>query len=181
MKLQLVALVTFATCAFAAPRPWCLRPSQPCWKLKRAVEAFNAPRSDEALQARSTGDLDLFANAAYDQLVYIAAQSEPDPEAFYELHSIHNGKRDDNNNQLRCNGGDTGCWQRAVQGFNAVEKRWCLRPSQPCWKTKRAAELILSARDGAEEACGDDDDECTNAKRHLDGLQNVARDIIDAF
>lgn len=193
MRLQLVALVTLATSAFAAPapQPWCMRPAQPCWKLKRAVDAINKHAADtlpphDGVQERAAAtptDLDLFAASAYDHLVHLAANASPDPDAFYEQHRLHSARRDDN--QLRCAGDGAACWARGAEQSGEVEKRWCMRPAQPCWKTRRAAESILNAGqeddDGASEECGADDGECANAKRHLDGLHQVAREIVKVF
>ncbi|KAJ4153832.1 hypothetical protein LMH87_010303 [Akanthomyces muscarius] len=146
-----------------------MRPAQPCWKLKRAVDAINKHAADtlpphDGVQERAAAtptDLDLFAASAYDHLVHLAANASPDPDAFYEQHRLHSARRDDN--QLRCAGDGAACWARGAEQSGEVEKRWCMRPAQPCWKTRRAAESILNAGqeddDGASEECGADDGE----------------------
>lgn len=165
-----------------------MRPAQPCWKLKRSVDAFNEHAADtDAVQERAettTADLDLFAASAYDHLVHLAANASPDPDAFYEQHRLHSeAKRGDN--QLRCASEGAACWARGAEQSGEVEKRWCMRPAQPCWKARRAAESILNSgqedAEEEEEECGADDGECANAKRHLDGLHQVAREIVKVF
>ncbi|KAJ6789901.1 hypothetical protein PWT90_03415 [Aphanocladium album] len=204
MKLLAILLFTAALGVLAAPapRPWCMQPSQPCWKIKRAVEALDEHTTSkavviqpaagrEAALAQATANINIFANAAFEHLAQLAAQAQAQtqtssqPESFVEQHITQNGKR---SAPLWCieKGEDALCWKRAVEQTSEIDKRWCLRPSQPCWKVKRAAESVLSARDednGAEaqEECAAGDAACLNAKRHLDDLHAVARTIIETF
>ncbi|OAA52838.1 mating pheromone precursor [Beauveria brongniartii RCEF 3172] len=176
MKLSLVMLATAATTVLAAPRPWCLRPGQPCWKLKRAVDALGEHAStpspvDDAVPAVGADNIGLFASGAHDRLVHLASQSSFDPADAAEFEKrwcMQNRK----------------CWKRNADEHGELAKRWCLRPGEPCWKAKRAAESVLNAGqeegDAQEQDCGDDG-ECSVAKRHLDGLHHVARAIVEAF
>ncbi|OAA60883.1 clock-controlled pheromone ccg-4 precursor [Cordyceps fumosorosea ARSEF 2679] len=181
MKFELAALAAFAATALATPQPSCFRPAQPCWKLKRSVEAFD----NSAHVARDAADIGVLGERAYDHLVELAARGAVDPRAFIAENG--NAKRDaeerDVDNEKRwCFRPAQPCWKRAVAEQDELAKRWCFRPAQPCWKAKRAAESILAARgDEDEEACADGDEGCANAKRSLDELHLVARAIVEAF
>ncbi|KAM3437604.1 hypothetical protein NHJ13734_004556 [Beauveria thailandica] len=203
MKLSLVMLATAATTVLAAPRPWCLRPGQPCWKLKRAVDVLGEPAStpspvdNNAVPAVGADNLGLFASGAHDRLLHLAAQASYDPAdadeaaAFERRWCTQNPKcwkrNVDEHGQLAkrwCLRPGEPCWKRGVDEHGDLAKRWCLRPGEPCWKAKRAAESVLNAGqeegDAQEQDCGDDG-ECSVAKRHLDGLHHVARAIVEAF
>ncbi|KAM3481334.1 hypothetical protein MY5147_000725 [Beauveria neobassiana] len=193
MKLSLVMLATAAATVLAAPRPWCMRPGQPCWKLKRAVDALGepAPSPVEPLDADNIG---LFASGAHDRLLHLAssdAANVDDEGAFEKRWCMQTPKcwklladEDGELSKRWCMRPGQPCWKRSVDEHGDLAKRWCMRPGQPCWKAKRAAESVLNAGqedgDAQEQDCGDDG-ECSVAKRHLDGLHHVARAIVEAF
>lgn len=99
MRFSLVSVLLTATCVLAAPapRPWCMRPSQPCWKAKRAVAAladavtlhtpFLSARHDDDSHASSsppgTEALNLYAAAAFEQLASHAAEMHDTPADLY--------------------------------------------------------------------------------------------------
>ncbi|TQW00915.1 hypothetical protein V2A60_001949 [Cordyceps javanica] len=191
MKFQIAAIAALAAGALAAPSP---APSAWSFKSKRAVEAFaeqaDAPLTEaEAIAARGADDMGLIASAAYDHLVHLASQGAADPEAFYEMYHIQTGGEGQVQARAEaekrwCLRPGHKCWKRSVEQQDELAKRWCFRPRQPCWKVKRAAEAILTARQGddvAEEACADGDEQCSNAKRHLDNLHQAAREIVEVF
>ncbi|ATY63712.1 clock-controlled pheromone ccg-4 precursor [Cordyceps militaris] len=182
MKFEFAALLALAATGLAAPSPWCTRPGQPCWKLKRAVEAVDAHADAEA----AADGMGLIASVAYDRLVELAAQGSPDPAAFYEQHRLQKSKRDVEAaaaiEKRWCTRPGEPCWKRAVEEQDELSKRWCLRPGQPCWKAKRAAESVLEAgQEDSTEECGEGDEQCSNAKRSLENLHQVARAIVEAF
>lgn len=262
MRLALVTALTITTCVLASPTPWpwCMRPSQPCWKVKRAVEAFDGAVS--TISARHTSknletvhdddSINFIASAAFDQLSDLVAQVSP-PESTVSKHSRSrdgsehtkglwclpgpakclpwdsiniddptgpphtnhdNNNKDDTIPRKRwCGRSDVSlgkrCWKDEYKALaqrrkgdeeHEVEKRWCMRPSQPCWKAKRAAESILNAgqeddesadaeevaEDGdsgveARNECGVESSECWRAKRDLNDLYSMARAIVEMF
>lgn len=199
MKLQFLLGAASIPCAVLAaptPHPWCMRPSQPCWKIKRAVDALHghstratttttiSGANRETALAKATSDINIFAAAAFEHLSRLAAQTLAASDALPDPALTKNDKRDA---PLWClqQGEDAICWKRAAEQVSEVEKRWCMRPSQPCWKVKRAAESILDADDDddgqTQQDCDADDSACSFAKRQLDDLHQVARAIVETF
>ncbi|KAM3503098.1 hypothetical protein MY11210_008836 [Beauveria gryllotalpidicola] len=142
MKLSLVVLATAATTVLAAPRPWCLRPGQPCWKVKRAVDALSEPAAtpspleNGAVPAVGADDVGLFASVAHDRLMYLAAQALSDPTSAYHKRSVEEGGDADEQSafEKRWCMQNPKCWKRAVDEHGGLSKRWCLLPAEPCWK-----------------------------------------------
>jgi len=193
--------------AIAGPNPqWCLIRGQPCWKVKRAAEAFGeAIQTSGGLEARdeSSSEDAMVAKRQVDALALAIAASQHNPVAYYSALGLGNQfsaekpteKRDANPQWCLIRG--QSCW-KAKRDANP---QWCLIRGQSCWKAKRAAEAVVNAieagenqprglpfnpeervkRDASAEAsCNAPDGACTLANRDLHAILNIARSIVDA-
>jgi hypothetical protein len=170
MKFVLLALVGMAAAAPEAT-PWCIRPGQPCWKVKRAAEAFTESLSSSnagGLLARApeaaggmAGRAAFAAKRSLGELAQYLALTQEDPYSYYTAFGFEDEdasaeetsteeKRDED--KRWCMRPGQPCWKRDAEANpEAVQedKRWCMRPGQPCWKAKRAAEAVLDIDAGA--------------------------------
>lgn len=108
------------------PQPWCLRPGEPCWKAKRAVEVFaNSVRSAGGIQARSDesdisnapGGAAYAAKRAVNELANVVALSSENPAEYYASLGLHE--------QFEADEGVT-------EKRETAEEAWCKRIGQPC-------------------------------------------------
>lgn len=171
MKFSLAALAIAVTAVMAAPapeaeaEPWCLRPGQGCWKVKRAADAFAeaihssgglTERSPAAEWSNQVGGAAYMAKRNINELANLIALAQNDPESFYQQLALENQLDQDTDdtttNEKRsaepapepwCLRPGQGCWKRNADPVSE-DKRWCLRPGQGCWKAKRAAEAVLA-------------------------------------
>ncbi|KPM43150.1 hypothetical protein AK830_g3429 [Neonectria ditissima] len=183
MKFTLAALATFlATSVLAAPapspEPWCMHRGQPCWKAKRAAEAFRdaitgsgglAARDADAERSNFPGGAAYQAKRDVSELAGFVAGSYWNPAQYYSdlgLDEQFHPDSDDDTTAAAADGKEKReaspwckypgqpCWKKrdaaAEAEAVAADKRWCIHPGQPCWKAKRSAEAVL-------EAIGDDD------------------------
>ncbi|TLS30223.1 hypothetical protein PpBr36_03753 [Pyricularia pennisetigena] len=160
-------------------RQWCPRRGQPCWKVKRAVEAFvSAIHSNEARDVATTTspsdghltarDLShLPGGAAYNAkrsvnaLAALLASTQDDPEAFYN--DLYLDRYFDPDTSVQAKAVDEKPAADADADAPKTEKpdegaapllearQWCPRRGQPCWK--RDVEHDKRHCDGAGEAC----------------------------
>lgn len=170
MKFTLAALAIAATAVMAAPapeaepEPWCLRPGEGCWKVKRAAEAFAeaisssggiSERSPAAEYSNQYGGAAYMAKRHLNEVANLIALSQNDPVSFYKQLELENQLDHDtegDKNEKRdaspapepwCLRPGEGCWKRGADAVSE-DKRWCLRPGEGCWKAKRAAEAVLA-------------------------------------
>jgi hypothetical protein len=171
----------------ADPEPWCRHPGQPCWKVKRAAEAFtDSIKGSSALAAR---------------------EADPDPWCRHPGQPCWKGKRDAAPEPAPwCRHPGQPCWKakRSIEelgniiavvtddpeGFynalgleesldddnstdaSEIKKReadpWCRHPGQPCWKEKRDVE----AQDDelAKRWCRHPGQPCWKAKRAAEAV-----------
>lgn len=195
MHFAIIAIATVVSGVLAAPSPtpFCLRPMQPCWKVKRAVDAFSLA-STRSTDDTDGGSLARYATAALDELTSIAADATTkageldrrgqDAATFLQTRELWCLQKDENSLAV--------CWKdgagkKAAEEQHSEEKRWCMGRVQPCWKARRAAESILQARgdetdeDDASSPCEADGNICWKAKRDLAALHEVARSILEVF
>ncbi|KAH7312598.1 hypothetical protein B0I35DRAFT_411302 [Stachybotrys elegans] len=150
MKFILVALA--ATLAAAAPEatPWCMRPGQSCWKVKRAAEAFADAIHATDLEARSpeaeasvisvSGEASRAARRSVVELANLIALAEAEPYLFYEGLDLDTKFPTPPDAPA-----DDKVKREATPEAVEEDKRWCMRPGQSCWKAKRAAEAVVEA------------------------------------
>lgn len=203
----LTTITLFATAALAAPNPepWCYRIGEPCWKVKRATEAFvGAVRSTGGLTTRSEhegipNELALSAIQGLDQLATLILSTAEDPSAFF-----NNGTETESENDKRevevqedkrwCYRIGEPCWKAKRTDEIQEDKRWCWIYGRPCWKAKRVAEAVLDATiegDGkrsvetevpaAKRWCYRVGEPCWKAKRNLESVQDMARSVIESM
>ncbi|KAH6608519.1 clock-controlled pheromone ccg-4 precursor [Trichoderma cornu-damae] len=204
----LTTITLFATAALAAPNPepWCYRIGQPCWKVKRATEAFvGAVRSTGGLVAR--GDqlngipTEVAAQAlqGLNDLANLIAYSAEDPVVFLGdgvggQNETETEKRDVQEDKRWCYRIGQPCWKAKRTDEIQEDKRWCYRIGQPCWKAKRVAEAVLDASVEGDEKrsvegevpaekrwCYRIGQPCWKAKRDLETVQDVARSLIESM
>ncbi|KAL7793042.1 hypothetical protein V8C37DRAFT_110770 [Trichoderma ceciliae] len=175
----LTTVTLFATAALAAPNPepWCYRIGEPCWKVKRATEAFvGAVRSAGGLTTRSEStegipnDVAFKAIQGLEDLAELIAYSSQDPNAFFgDSANGHNEtqpeKRDVQEDKRWCYRIGEPCWKAKRTDEIQEDKRWCYRIGEPCWKAKRAAEAVLDASVEGDEKRSVEGDE----KRSVEG------------
>lgn len=159
------------------PEPWCWRPGQPCWKVKRATDAFSvAIRSSGGLQERTPeadysnapGGAAYMTKRSVNELANVVALATREPEAYYKGLGLNkeffvdDGKIDkrEASPDPWCWRPGQPCWKRdsTDDDVSVKDKRWCVRPGEPCWKTKRAADSVLEAIDKDEAANKDASD-----------------------
>lgn len=199
MKYTILAAAAVIATAAAAPtaepnlneesKRWCMRPGMPCWKVKRATDAFSAAITDDGgIQARSPvmdypygpGSAAFYANGAIDELASLAALSSPDAEAFYGSLGLPTGfgaaaQNDEGALAKRwCMRPGMPCWKRSADDDaddSTEEKRWCMRPGMPCWK--RSTEELNSEE---KRWCMRPGMPCWKAKRGAEGILDATAD-----
>lgn len=201
----LTTITLFATAALAAPNPepWCYRIGEPCWKVKRATEAFvGAVRSTGGLVTRSQesgsvpNEIAGQAIQGLHDIAAIIAYTSQDPNLFLEggSNATEPEKREVQEDKRWCYRIGEPCWKAKRTEEIHESKRWCYRIGEPCWKTKRVAEAILDAsvegdvkRSVESEIapekrwCYRIGEPCWKAKRDLETVQNVARSVIESM
>lgn len=160
MHVTSIVLALAAAGAYAAPAPaaeaspWCWRPGQPCWKVKRVAEAFSESikssgalkeRTPEADYSNSPGGAAYKIKRSLNELAHVASLTAREPAEYYRDLGLETrfaadeglDKRDTAAEDKRqwCGGPGEPCWK---------DKRWCNAPGQPCWKAKRAAEAVIN-------------------------------------
>ncbi|KAI6331367.1 hypothetical protein MCOR30_004866 [Pyricularia oryzae] len=154
-------------------RQWCPRRGQPCWKVKRAVDAFaSAMHSNEARDVATTTspsdghltarDLShLPGGAAYNAkrsvnaLAALLASTQYDPEAFYN--DLYLDRYFDPDTSVDTKAVDekpdaeAKTEKRDEEGGHLEARQWCPRRGQPCWK--RDVEHDKRHCNSAGEAC----------------------------
>ncbi|KAG5976501.1 hypothetical protein E4U55_007296 [Claviceps digitariae] len=180
MHITSVVLALAAVGAHAAPspepEPWCYRPGQPCWKVKRVAEAFSEAitssgglkeRAPEAEYSNAPGGAAYKARRSVTELAHLAALTARNPDEYFrslgldeqfeaEARGIEKREPDP-----WCYRPGEPCWKRdaSADDIPTKDKRWCYRPGEPCWKSKRAADAVLNAirsDDGKDEAAPKD-------------------------
>ncbi|KAL0938641.1 clock-controlled pheromone ccg-4 [Colletotrichum truncatum] len=157
----------------------CHKIGQPCWKAKRAADAFSnalakfdnvsVDDSIEALLSHSEGGAAFMAKRGIDELAHAVAVSQDDPAEYYnKLEMRKRFSEDTKPVTLReaiaepkadpwCRDPGKSCWKRDINtntergGIPGEDRDWCLQRGQPCWRIKRAAEAVI-------EAIADDED-----------------------
>lgn len=140
--------------AAPSPEPWCFRIARPCWKTKRAVDAFTrSVQESAAVVARSEDTTDVpelakfpqsstfFAEQALNELAHISALASGKPVTFYtdlpisfsadiDFHTKQESKRHDVSTM---GGYCLDCWNKRNDD---KERRWCFRQDRisPCLK-----------------------------------------------
>ncbi|KAL7935488.1 hypothetical protein V8C35DRAFT_273282 [Trichoderma chlorosporum] len=199
----LATITLLATAALAAPNPepWCYRIGEPCWKVKRATEAFvGAVRSTGGLETRAESngipnEVALSAIQGLDQLATLILYASEDPKAFLQNGTEPaNDKRDTEVHEDKrwCYRIGEPCWKAKRTDEIQEDKRWCYRIGEPCWKAKRVAESVLGATvegdikrsvetevSAEKRWCYRIGEPCWKAKRDLDTIQDVARNVIE--
>ncbi|KAM0258609.1 hypothetical protein ACHAQJ_003780 [Trichoderma viride] len=198
----LTAITLFATAALAAPNPepWCYRIGEPCWKVKRATEAFvGAIRSTGGLATRSEppagipNDIAFKAIQGLEDLAGLVAYSSQDPKAFFG-NGTEPEKREVQEDKRWCYRIGEPCWKAKRSDEIQEDKRWCYRIGEPCWKAKRVAEAVLDASVEGDEKrsvegeipaekrwCYRIGEPCWKAKRDLETVQDQARSLIESM
>ncbi|KAK3694352.1 pheromone precursor protein 1 [Podospora appendiculata] len=137
--------------AEAAPQ-WCRIQGQPCWKVKRAADAFaEAIKTSGGLAARddSANGAAFVAKRGVNDLALVIAATQEDAEAFYSSLGLQNhfardnemtsaAKRDAEANPQWCRIQGQPCW-KAKRDADA-RPQWCRIQGQPCWKRDAEAE-----------------------------------------
>ncbi|KAG6036512.1 hypothetical protein E4U41_005631 [Claviceps citrina] len=176
MHVTSLVLALAAVAAHAAPspepQPWCYRPGEPCWKVKRVADAFAEAikssgglreRTPEAEYSNAPGGAAYNAKRSLNELAHLAALTARNPDEYYNDLGLENefeadeGAVDKRAPEPWCYRPGEPCWKRDAtpDDVPTKDKRWCYRPGEPCWKTKRAADAVLKAirsDDGAAEA-----------------------------
>ncbi|KID90822.1 pheromone precursor [Metarhizium guizhouense ARSEF 977] len=160
MHIASIVLALAAAGAYAAPAPaaeaspWCWRPGQPCWKVKRVAEAFSESikssgalkeRTPEAEYSNSPGGAAYTIKRSLNELAHVASLTAREPAEYYRDLGLETrfaadeglDKRDAVAEDKR-----QWCWQPGQPCWK--DKRWCGAPGQPCWKAKRAAEAVIN-------------------------------------
>ncbi|KAF6824083.1 clock-controlled pheromone ccg-4 [Colletotrichum musicola] len=143
----LIAAVTVHGVAVpdASPEPWCRQIGQPCWKVKRAAEAFAASigefeglvdRSPEALRSHSEGGGAAFmAKRGVDEIANVVAASQGDPADYYGKLAMERRFAEDTTDVVR----------------REEEANPC-RPGQACRKSEYPAEADYEEDEDDEDA-----------------------------
>jgi len=147
--------------ALPDPNPWCGHVGQPCWKVKRAAEAFantiasfsaGLEARDPALVAERSAAEGFHAGLAaraVDHLAgVVAVARDAAPESFYSGLALEKkfaepepAPAEAQEDKRWCGHVGQPCWKRAVE----EDKRWCGHVGQPCWRARRAAEAVLAS------------------------------------
>ncbi|KHN97959.1 clock-controlled pheromone ccg-4 precursor [Metarhizium album ARSEF 1941] len=172
MRITSAVLALAAAGAHAAPAPapapaaeavpWCWRPGEPCWKVKRVAEAFSESlkssgalkeRAPEAEYSNSPGGAAYTAKRSLNELAHVAALTAREPAEFYRDLELEARFGADEGLDKREATPDPWCWRPGMPCWKRdssnepvpmKDKRWCNRPGEPCWKAKRAAEAVMS-------------------------------------
>jgi hypothetical protein len=162
MKFTLpLTVIAIAATAIADPAAepeanpqWCMIRGQPCWKVKRAAEAFaeSIASSGGVVEAREAEGSGLSGNAAFeakrqvDDLALFIAAATGDPTSYYKALGLggqfgadakaeKSEKREAGADPQWCMIRGQPCWK----GKRDAEPQWCMIRGQPCWKSKRTA------------------------------------------
>ncbi|KAG5956547.1 hypothetical protein E4U13_007792 [Claviceps humidiphila] len=167
MHVTSIVIALVASGAFAAPspepQPWCWRPGQGCWKVKRAADAFaEAIQSSSSIVARAPETENGNSARALNELAHLVALTARDPSEFYDglglekksvdvdatkaaravLDEIRDVSHEEESSAAppsphtfppECEGPRVLCWKKR----EADPEPWCWRPGQGCWKAKR--------------------------------------------
>lgn len=169
MHITSFVLAVAAAGAYAAPapaaepEPWCWRPGMPCWKVKRAAEAFSESiqssgalkeRTPEADYSNSPGGAAYVTKRSINELAHLASLTARDPAEYYRDLGLETRFAADEGNVKREAAPEPWCWRPGEPCWKrdssdapvyVKDKRWCDRPGEPCWKAKRAADAVLEA------------------------------------
>ncbi|KFA76124.1 hypothetical protein S40288_00271 [Stachybotrys chartarum IBT 40288] len=187
MKFLLVALAGLMTAAAVpAPAPpdirsaWCVRPGQPCWKVKRAAEAFAEAISDAGpLEARAPeADVGIMAGRA----AFAAKRSLTDLSNLLARSTDNLGLAKDKRAPQNpwCTRPGQPCWFTEGEDEPATEKRspqnpWCTRPGQPCWFTD--GETNPESTEADKRWCTRPGQPCWKAKRAAEAVLAANADM----
>ncbi|OAA43713.1 clock-controlled pheromone ccg-4 precursor [Metarhizium rileyi] len=170
MHITSVVLALAAAGAYAAPAPapdaeaapWCWRPGQPCWKVKRVADAFSESikssgmlkeRTPEAEYSNSPGGAAYKTKRSLNELAHLASLTAREPSEYYRDLGLDTRFNADQGLESReasaepwCWRPGQPCWKRDASSdpIPIKDKRWCQRPGHDCWKAKRAAEAVIN-------------------------------------
>ncbi|TKW50855.1 Clock-controlled pheromone ccg-4 [Colletotrichum tanaceti] len=172
---------------------WCRTVGQPCWKVKRAADAFSAAitaadivvdkRSPEALASHSEGGEAYMAKRYLSDLAGAVASSQPDPLSYYGGLGLGQRFADDTAEGVEKReaeaeaGVRTGRWNT----------RWCRTVGQPCWKAKKRSadedEQVTEADSMADDRrwCSQPGAPCSVAKRAAEALLEAVEGPVDGL
>jgi hypothetical protein len=168
----------------------CGRRGQPCGKVKRAAEAFadalaeaSAEPHDDSLAARH-------ARRLTRDLASIVAETQDDPEAYYDNLSLTEeddediSKRDASAEpEAQCGRRGQPCGKAKRDASPKAGNSNCGRRGQPCGKLRRAAEAIAEAvsEPEPEAQCGRRGQPCGKAKRDAHAMAYAAEIALTAL
>ncbi|KIE00973.1 pheromone precursor, partial [Metarhizium majus ARSEF 297] len=160
MHIASIVVALVAAGAYAAPAPaaeaspWCWRPGQPCWKVKRVAEAFSESikssgalkeRTPEAEYSNSPGGAAYTIKRSLNELAHVASLTAREPAEYYRDLGLETRFAADEGLDKREAAEEDKrqwCWQPGQPCWK--DKRWCGAPGQPCWKAKKAAEAVIN-------------------------------------
>ena len=175
--------------AAPSPEPWCFRIAMPCWKTKRAVDAFTrsvqesasiVARSEDTSAApplaKTPESSTFFAEQALNELAHISALASGKPVTFYtdlpisfstdvDFHTKQESKRQ----EIPVGGGlCLNCWKKRNDDH---ERRWCYKQDLlvPC----------LKAHEEEKRWCFRIAMPCCKAKRASDAILTAADEETD--
>lgn len=133
-----------------AEAQWCQFMGQPCWKVKRAAEAFaeavastgsyaSGPESAVSRRSNAPGGLADQAKRGLDDLAGIIASTQRSPRSYYGGLNLAGAFPD---------AADVSKRDAEAEASPEAEAQWCQFMGQPCWKVKRAAEAVVSTIEG---------------------------------
>lgn len=189
MKALIPFVLLSVALAAPSPEPWCFRIAMPCWKAKRAVDAFTrsvkesasiVARSEDTTAAAPLAKLPqsstFFAEQALNELAHISALASGKPITFYtdlpisfstdvDFHTKQESKRDALPDDMKwC----LDCWDKRNDDN---ERRWCFRQDRlsPC----------LKAHEKEKRWCFRIAMPCWKAKRAAEAILEAADEQID--
>ncbi|OBR04629.1 Clock-controlled pheromone ccg-4 [Colletotrichum higginsianum IMI 349063] len=195
--LAVLATVVITTNAVALPEAeaqrwvfrWCRSVGQPCWKVKRAADAFTAAitaadvvvdkRSPEALVSHSEGGEAYMAKRYLNDLAGAVASSQPDPLRYYDGLGLGLRFADDAAEGLGK--------REAEEEAQRWDTHWCRTVGQPCWKAKNRSadggEQVTEADLRAEDKrwCSQPGAPCSVAKRAAEALIEAVESPVDGL
>ncbi|KAK8929772.1 hypothetical protein H634G_01641 [Metarhizium anisopliae BRIP 53293] len=182
MHVTSIVLALAAAGAYAAPAPapapeaspWCWRPGQPCWKVKRVAEAFSESikssgalkeRTPEADYSNSPGGAAYKIKRSLIELAHVASLTAREPAEYYRDLGLETRFAADEGLDKRqwCGSPGEPCWKDKRDAVAEDKRQWCGGPGEPCWKDKRW--------------CGAPGEPCWKAKRAAEAVINEIRDI----